>query len=775
MEYKELFYESSIDKQLVIKTDDGIATITNSELHSQQFELNETLCSEEELRFGACETSSVKFKISNIFMPLTGKWITVTITLKGKEDEPYQIGRYKVVSDVPAADRRYRDVTAYDAMYDIINADMSGWYKSSFPSSISSMTMKQFRTSFMNHLGIEQESAELANDNMIVKKTIEISSGVETNGEDSGSGISENVLSGKDIITAICEINGCFGHIGRDGKFQYIYLPQDIQGLYPSNVLYPDRNPDYLPPTIEQKLYPRDAKGTRIKSGSYIECSYEDYMVKSIDAIQIMQEENSVIAEYGEGEKKNIYSISGNFLVYRKEKAEAESIAKNVYEKIKEIIYIPFNCEAVGNPCIMVGEPVRLNTKYKIIETYVLQRTMSGIQSLRDTYVSTGLETRSKKLNSVRQEINSLKGKTNTLIRTTDETRSELKDFENDTESKFVQTADKIEAEVTRATSEENRISASISLTAEELRTEVSRAESAESSLSSSITQNAEQIALKVSKGDVSSQLSIESGQVTISGNRLVVNSTNFSLTPEGKCYIKDTLQFETDAGKTEIIAHDGKGAPYITNVRFNPETLFTLDGFEILTEKDLPDFNDLDYVYSFMGDSISGVYNSIHVVFGATTGGGTRKKYIEGSKISYSDLSDKLGGSDKRIKSKIKPLSDISGIYMRLNPVEYYFVDGLKEYSKKMQYGLIAQDTEKILLTNGIHDSGIVYKKKSSKELNEDLYTDGETYKIDYKQLHAMHIQMIQKQQKKIEELESRIDELSERLERLEFGVIGG
>lgn len=57
--------------------------------------------------------------------------------------------------------------------------------------------------------------------------------------------------------------------------------------------------------------------------------------------------------------------------------------------------------------------------------------------------------------------------------------------------------------------------------------------------LQGSIKTQAELIELKVSKGAVSSQLSVESGQVTISGNRLVVNATNFSLTAAGLATMK--------------------------------------------------------------------------------------------------------------------------------------------------------------------------------------------------------------------------------------------
>ena len=82
-------------------------------------------------------------------------------------------------------------------------------------------------------------------------------------------------LSGKDVITAICEINGCFGHIDRNGKFQWLYLEQDIQGLYPANDLYPDHAPDYLPQAETGHLYPQDPKGIPIgRGGTYMTTVY---------------------------------------------------------------------------------------------------------------------------------------------------------------------------------------------------------------------------------------------------------------------------------------------------------------------------------------------------------------------------------------------------------------------------------------------------------------------------------------------------------------------
>lgn len=54
---------------------------------------------------------------------------------------------------------------------------------------------------------------------MTVNKTI-----VATQTDDSSAVTEESAISGKTVVTAICEINGCFGNINRNGKFEYVFL-----------------------------------------------------------------------------------------------------------------------------------------------------------------------------------------------------------------------------------------------------------------------------------------------------------------------------------------------------------------------------------------------------------------------------------------------------------------------------------------------------------------------------------------------------------------------
>lgn len=80
---------------------------------------------------------------------------------------------------------------------------------------------------------------------------------------------------------------------------------------------------------------------------------------------------------------------------------------------------------------------------------------------------------------------------------------------------------------------------------------EVTRATNQEIELAAAIQVTAEQINQKVSKGDVSSQLTIESGQITLSGPRLKIDTEKFKLEVDGACRITDGYLETSDSTRT--------------------------------------------------------------------------------------------------------------------------------------------------------------------------------------------------------------------------------
>lgn len=506
--FKSLFNKNSVNKNFIIQSNDDTVALSNSDMYSESFELTESLCSDTDLTIGSCESSRIKFKIANTVEQLLGKKLTVKIEVNGNTKNPFILGTYKVNSDQPSADRNYRDVVAYDAMYDIINTNVSDWYNGiKFPT-----TLKAFRDSFFEYMGIEQETVDLINDSMTIEETI-----------------TPSELSGKIVISAICELNGCFGNIGRDGIFRYVFLQEIGEGTYPSAELYPSND-----------LFPATGSSEQVgENGTYRSATYEDYKVRKITKLQIRQEEGDIGAISGTGD--NCYIVEDNFLVYGKSAEELKEIADKLYSVISTISpYTPAEITLTGNPCIEVGDAILLNTPRKGIETYVMQRTMTGIQALKDVYQSSGEESKKEKVNSTNKQIVQLRGKTNLLIRNVEETREEIKDVEKNLSSKITQTAKTIEAEVKRATGVEEDLSASIKINADSITTEVKRAQGQEVELAAAIKINADNITSKVTKGDVSSEISQEAGKITIKSNRLSIESTNFTLSENGTVTAKN-------------------------------------------------------------------------------------------------------------------------------------------------------------------------------------------------------------------------------------------
>lgn len=396
----ELFFEN-VDHQIII-TDGSIevsegkiiisgdtVTITNEEIDGENFSLSESICTEEDIDFGACNASECSFTTLNMRTPLLGKKLKVYMYLNNRADTLYQFGEYIVNSDKPTADRTRRDVVMYDALYALNSADVTAWYNRMLPTTSSAVTLRALRSSLLTEFGITEDypAEMMPNDTVAIKRAI-----------------NPTTLSGADVIRAMCQMNGCFGHIGRNGHFQSIYLPQSIEGRYPSVNLYP-----------REDLYPRDANSTLIAQSAYFPpLVYEDYMVEGITQLEIRKSDDTIGTAVGT--PGNAYIIQGNFLLYGKSSTELTSIGNNILGKIEKIIYRPFETRAIGYPLIEVGNSIRCNTSTQRIESYVLQRTLSGVQSLKDSYISLGNKQRDEKVNSVSTQIASLNGVISTQI-----------------------------------------------------------------------------------------------------------------------------------------------------------------------------------------------------------------------------------------------------------------------------------------------------------------------------------------------------------------------
>lgn len=569
-------------------------TITNDTLYQEAVTIKESICDSDDLVLGGCIASSCEFEVAEVAgRELAGLEFTARLLVNSGEDVIVPIGKYRVDSAKRVDDKDYRKIVAYDALYDA-QIDVSEWYNKVFyvvsqyeelitvgdiddlwehgdyyidnsgskpptfeyflngavPEELqdttyldtvtgklyeaqntskdennelyrwvevyqckrktqtkyiyATTTLKKLRESLLNYLNIPFVEQDIINDDITILRTID----TNENGE----------LLGTDMLRYICEVNAGFGKMNREGKFEVISLLSP--GLYPEETLYPS-----------EELYPEDhyeVIASDENSASYISTSYEEYEVEGITGVIIKGDSDNV----GElaGTKNNPYVISGNPLLYGSTAEKLKEIGQKIYEQIRGYIYRPNTTTLDGLPYLETGDYfVLIKENSDDIGSFIFSRTLSGVQALKDTYESKGNKLRVNE-DVQTSELMYLQSRTAKIQKSVDGVSIELANLDENTSSRFEQTASKIEAEVKRANNAEGELSGRITVTAGEITQEVSRATSEENTLRASIS-------LKIDKdddGQIISMINESADVITLNSNRLIVNSTNFTLDRNG-------------------------------------------------------------------------------------------------------------------------------------------------------------------------------------------------------------------------------------------------
>lgn len=141
----------------------------------------------------------------------------------------------------------------------------------------------------------------------------------------------------------------------------------------------------------------------------------------------------------------------------------------------------------------------------------------------------------------------------------------------------------------------------------------------------------------------------------------------------------------------------------------------------------------------------------------------------IENENI-YKKEFDLILQSDRRIKSDIKDIDIGLNFINKLKPVSYYRNN---DKNKKIEYGLIAQDLNDVLIKNNILNTGLIQKdEKDPEKMYSIRYNDLIAILIKSTQEIKENIDILQKitnnlnlivesQQKTIQDLNNRLSKL--------------
>ena len=344
-------------KEIEIRIPEADITLSNEDIVSDSLELKEAIESSGNLSFQGCIAASLKVECFTLVDDtLEGMWIEADIVADNTQTIPLFRGYISEVTN-QTHEEFTTVIRAYDALYKINNTDVTSWYNGlSFP-----MTVQAFRNSFFNRVGVTQVADYLTNDGITIQKTIE-----------------DKVIMGAKIIKAICQINGRFGRISRTGRFEYVHLTEAAEALYPAEDLYPDDD-----------IYPSDENAVdNVLKAHYSAISFENYRVASIDKVQVIDKSGQIAASAGSG--TNIFTLKDNPLVWGLSSANLQAVARNLYNTVQGLWYTPSEVKCVGLPYVECGDFVLMSARLSIIRSYVLSRTLKGIQAITDSFKAPG-------------------------------------------------------------------------------------------------------------------------------------------------------------------------------------------------------------------------------------------------------------------------------------------------------------------------------------------------------------------------------------------------
>lgn len=849
---KESFYKSgAYFNDYEFNFPDLNFTITNETLHQESVTIKESICDSEDLQLGGCIASSCEFEVSELENnQLAGLEFTAKLLVNDGKDAVVKMGKYRVDSAKRVNDKDYRKIVAYDALYDA-QIDVSDWYNKVFyvvseyeevvaigdiddlwehgdyyidnsgskPPWIAffangavpeecqdttyldtstgklyeaqntskdennelyrwvevyqckrktttkriyaKTTLKKLRESLLNHLNISFIEQDLINDDVTIERTFDT--------------IDTGEIIGTDILKYICELNAGFGKINRDGKFEVIQLTS--AGLYPEETLYPSED-----------LYPEESNYELLSAeeneANYISVAYEEYETEAITGVIVKSNSDDVGQVVGA--KDNAYMLTGNPLIYNKTSEDLTKIGQNIFAKIKGITYRPNTTTLEGLPYLETGDYYILTKNNDDVGSPIFTRTLAGVQALKDTYESKGNKLRVNE-DSQTSEIMTLQSRMLKIQKGVDGLLIEVTDLDENTSSRFEQTASKIEAEVKRASNAEGELSGRITVTAGEITQEVTRATSEENTLRASIS-------LKIDKdddGQIISMINESADVITLNSNRLIVNSTNFTLDRNGNVSMKGEVkatsgsvgpfnitnsglewasggtkiwsnviftdfieaqgaskrlvigaESSTNRGKVDINSSDG--GVWINNAYFNPRDAIELNSDKIKVVYSSSGNVKIENCNGFISEGSSGYGNL------ATVG------YVK-SKVS----------SDERIKKNIVDIPNVKDVYMDI-PVYQFEYNGILERDG-ICFGTTAQGIERAFEKHklDIDKYNIVQKRQPSVFNGEYKYipTGDDLHYINWENISGMSVYMIQELVKDVEVLKQEIKDLKSKL----------
>lgn len=386
-ELKQKFIDRDGTKVLTLYFPELNLTIGGGHMYDDSMSLEESLLDGSSIEFVGCLSSAFSIELHDISASLKGKRIEGSITIEGFEEEIPLFNGY-VDSVKTRLEDSWKSITCYDDLYyKAGDVDIAGWYNTLLPTDSSTVSMLNFRNSLFQYLDIEQEEIELPNDDVVIKREYE-----------------PRTLNALKTLKSICQLNGVFGIMNRDGIFEYRKLSGVTYSLHPSEETLPGED-----------VFPGDVSDVEESIDLYMDMKYEDFDVCAIDKVLLRDSEDDAGVSYGSG--TNTYIVQNNMFIYGLDATTKANIAKEIYKNVAGFGYKPFDATNIGYPFLEVGTKIKYMVQNYTsgsgalveVSSFVLNRKLKGIQQLKDSYSAAGEEFQKAFITDIQTQLDTIK------------------------------------------------------------------------------------------------------------------------------------------------------------------------------------------------------------------------------------------------------------------------------------------------------------------------------------------------------------------------------
>lgn len=357
----EAYNSNSIHKNLIIRLPETYAwDVLPKDIIGESMTLKEMILDGKNVEFVGCNASEFTVKLNNVYEPLKNKRIEVFI--ETDDTDPIPLFKGYIYSAKLDGNSSVREIKAYDILYQKGQIDVASWYQGlEFPISI-----KNLRKSLFNYIDLEYVETTLPNDSLIIEKQYD-----------------PKTLKCLSVLKALCQLNGCFGIINREEKFEFRFLKKDHDYVISNNF-------DFCKSITREEFY-----------------------VKPFDRVVIRENEQDV--GVSEGDKppiiSNKYIVQANMFTYKLDWNTTHVVARNLLDAISDISFTPVNTDNNGMPFVECGDTVtyRIGNARATSSYRVFNRELNGVQALRDKYGADGDEEASEYITDLQTQIDTIK------------------------------------------------------------------------------------------------------------------------------------------------------------------------------------------------------------------------------------------------------------------------------------------------------------------------------------------------------------------------------